>query len=751
MIAPPLPLDEHSRLERLRLLGLLDREPIDQLDRLTRLITRHFSQPIAMVSLTDVNRQWFLARTGISLCEISREQSFCGHAILQPDIMQVPDARLDPRFADNPLVTGDPRVVFYAGRPLRALDGVVLGTLCLVGHETHRLDDDACRDLDDFGHLVENTLHDLERRHQVRSLNQALEDKEHLFTLTFNQSSVGMAHSSLEGRWLRTNPGLERLLGYSEQEMLGRTWHTMTHPEDLPREQSLFNALVAGKSQDYRLEKRMVRADGSLCWVQLSVTLCQGRTTAPHMIAVFADLTERKQAEAELLRLQLGLEQQVRERTRELSNTVEQLHLEMQERGAVQQRLWQEQRRLQYMLEHTSNAFLELDESLVVTGWNPASTTLLGWHAEEVLGQHLPRLLEAGHPLLALLESPQSPPRRLECDLGTRSGQRIPVEVIAERYQFDGKVRLALFLHDITARRRVLAEIERGRARLRAITDGLPVTISMISPEGRYLFANQAYCHYFGLDADSMREMSIREVIGPEAYAMAMAHVARALAGEQLSFEHRFTLPIGTRDLRITLIPSRSDEPGVYILGSDITEFRALQNQLEHEAAHDPLTALPNRRAFTLRLSRELERVHQNGAPLGLLFLDLDGFKGINDRLGHHVGDALLQRFASVLNAEVRPGDMVARLAGDEFTIILPALRQPEQELPALCERLLAAMAIPADVAGHALPLAGSIGGALCPSGQFCHIDDLLHRADAAMYRAKQAGKGRFALDFGQA
>ncbi len=106
-----------------------------------------------------------------------------------------------------------------------------------------------------------------------------------------------------------------------------------------------------------------------------------------------------------------------------------------------------------------------------------------------------------------------------------------------------------------------------------------------------------------------------------------------------------------------------------------------------------------------------------------------------------------MQRFASVLSAEVRPGDMVARLAGDEFTIILPALRQPELELPALCERLLAAMAVPADVAGHLLPLAGSIGGALCHSGQYCHIDDLLHRADSAMYQAKQAGKGRFALD----
>jgi PAS domain S-box-containing protein len=115
----------------------------------------------------------------------------------------------------------------------------------------------------------------------------------------------------------------------------------------------------------------------------------------------------------------------------------------------------------------------------------------------------------------------------------------------------------------------------------------------MVSPEGRYLFANQAYCRYFGLDTEQMREMSVRDVIGEEAHGRAMAYVAKALAGEQVSFENRFDLPIGRRDLRITMIPSRGDEPGVYILGSDITEFKALQSQLEHEAAHDPSPACP--------------------------------------------------------------------------------------------------------------------------------------------------------------
>lgn len=112
-----------------------------------------------------------------------------------------------------------------------------------------------------------------------------------------------------------------------------------------------------------------------------------------------------------------------------------------------------------------------------------------------------------------------------------------------------------------------MAEVERNRARLRAITDGLPVTISMLSPEGRYLFANQAYCRHFGLDPERMLDMSAREVIGEAAYANAMTYLARAQAGEQVSFEYRFELPIGPRDLKITMIPSRGDEAGILYPG----------------------------------------------------------------------------------------------------------------------------------------------------------------------------------------
>jgi len=119
MQAAPFPSSESSRIATLRLLNILDTEPEERFDRLTRLAKRLFSVPIATVTLVDSNRQWFKSSVGLAVCETSRDISFCGHAILGDDILLVPDARDDKRFFDNPLVLGDPNIRFYAGCPLK--------------------------------------------------------------------------------------------------------------------------------------------------------------------------------------------------------------------------------------------------------------------------------------------------------------------------------------------------------------------------------------------------------------------------------------------------------------------------------------------------------------------------------------------------------------------------------------------------------------------------------------------------------
>ena len=141
MIPAPIPADDARRLEALREMLILDTPPEERFDRIVRFAADEFDVPIVLMSLVDARRQWFKARVGLDACETGRDVSFCGHAIVQPGVFIVEDARRDERFHDNPLVVGAPHIRFYAGAPLQLPGGAVVGTLCLISPEPRRLDD----------------------------------------------------------------------------------------------------------------------------------------------------------------------------------------------------------------------------------------------------------------------------------------------------------------------------------------------------------------------------------------------------------------------------------------------------------------------------------------------------------------------------------------------------------------------------------------------------------------------------------
>jgi GAF domain-containing protein len=140
MQAPALPDNEAERLAALYALLILDTPPEQRFDKIVAFAANEFDVPIALISLIDRERQWFKANVGLPACETARDISFCGHAILQPEVMVVPDALLDERFADNPLVTGETGIRFYAGAPLILPSGAALGTLCLIDRRPRTLD-----------------------------------------------------------------------------------------------------------------------------------------------------------------------------------------------------------------------------------------------------------------------------------------------------------------------------------------------------------------------------------------------------------------------------------------------------------------------------------------------------------------------------------------------------------------------------------------------------------------------------------
>lgn len=140
MQAAPIPANDTERLQALRELLILDTPPEQRYDRIAQFAREEFEVGTVLISLVDKSRQWFKAKTGLEASESPRSSSFCGHAILQPDILMIEDALLDPRFVDNPLVTGPPHVRFYAGAPLELASGLRVGTLCLLDPRPRRLD-----------------------------------------------------------------------------------------------------------------------------------------------------------------------------------------------------------------------------------------------------------------------------------------------------------------------------------------------------------------------------------------------------------------------------------------------------------------------------------------------------------------------------------------------------------------------------------------------------------------------------------
>ncbi|ETX10753.1 diguanylate cyclase [Marinomonas ushuaiensis DSM 15871] len=187
MKKPTTPNNEEMRLNTLRSLNVLDTLPEERFDRLTRLAKRMFDVPMALVSLVDENRQWFKSSVGIDISEASRDISFCGHAILDDEIFIIPDTLKDERFSDNPFVLNSPYCRFYAGCPLRYVDGTMLGTLCIMDTKPRTFNADDLAALKDLAELAE---------HELMAVQLATQDE--LTKLSNRRGFIKLAQNSLD-------------------------------------------------------------------------------------------------------------------------------------------------------------------------------------------------------------------------------------------------------------------------------------------------------------------------------------------------------------------------------------------------------------------------------------------------------------------------------------------------------------------------------------------------------------------------
>ncbi|MGE3154611.1 MAG: GAF domain-containing protein [Nitrospiraceae bacterium] len=222
-----MPQDEEQRLQALNRCGILDTKPEPAFADLVRLATQICGTPIALISLLDPYRQWFKAKKGFSACEISRDVAFCAHTILERGLLIVSDTLADERFADNPLVTGDPRIRFYAGTPLVTGDGCALGTLCVLDLTPRQLSGEQEAALAALGRQVMNQM-ELRLRNQGLSRSIAAERSavaaQAWLRFAIDHSLEGVALLDREGRLAYLNQAFATMYGFDVGELMGRPW-----------------------------------------------------------------------------------------------------------------------------------------------------------------------------------------------------------------------------------------------------------------------------------------------------------------------------------------------------------------------------------------------------------------------------------------------------------------------------------------------------------------------------------------------
>ncbi|MEX2628044.1 MAG: PAS domain S-box protein, partial [Ilumatobacteraceae bacterium] len=773
MDAPPR-IDETARLAALARLGILDTPPEERFDRITRLATRLLGTPIALVSLVDQHRQWFKSVVGLDVRETPREVAFCDHAITgTAAALVVPDASLDVRFRDNPLVTGDPNIRFYAGHVIHDPGGQPVGTLCIIGPRPRQPDADELAVLADLAAMAEA---ELARTDEIDLLLRR-DDDERATRSLLDALDEGLIMAGSDGRLVQWNRRAEQILGLSAGDLLDRRvdddrWGVV-HTDESPWEPSRLPAAVAMRTGVEVCDQMMgISRDGVRRWLRAQCRpILDGVGNVTSVVIAFTDITDDLEVRAtsaaltERLRVaindsplgtaltdELGRFSYVNDAYAELLGrpadelvgrpSLEQIHPDDVGVGADEITALMEGRRHELTLElrvldtagrvkhvrshatrlerpvpdaaylihveditapheltralHRSEEIARtslesLDEGVMLVDasarvhlMNPAAECILGTDHAGIAAR-----LRSGRPTTTYEDGRTVPVGERAVDQALATGRPVRDRIIQwERDDGehvllrlaaiptelgDGSAGAVIAFTDITGRRALELELERYGILFEHAND----IITVIGADGHVRYASPSSTRVLGYGDDWHHPEGVLGLVHPDDLPDARAELA-ALMEDDRGHQDTFTVRVRAADgewrhlecVGVNLL----DEPavrGLVITSRDMTERQHLLDELAHRATHDLLTDLPNRTVLGDQLAAALARTERASRHVGLCYLDLDGFKAVNDSFGHAAGDELLVEMASRLHSAVRTGDTPARIGGDEFVVIL--------------------------------------------------------------------------------
>ncbi|NPE52629.1 sensor domain-containing diguanylate cyclase [Dickeya dadantii] len=302
-----------------RMLNIFDTQPAEELPRLTRITRTFFQVKSVVISLVNNERQWFLSKANFPFQEPAIEFSFCVHTVSVNAPLVIPDTLQDPRFATNPLVTGDEPIRFHAGYPLRSSLGTPLGALCLYHDQPRAFSDEDMQQLSDLAFIVQTVLHKVEMQAREAIAQERLYHSDYISQQIFSRAAIGLALIAPDKRPLKFNHAFCDMLDYDEETLLTLPVDKVVHPEDMPQLISDHNLLMDNNLLESTQQRRYIRADGSELWAQVSISVLYNPDGAKFgLLLALTDLSDQKASEQALRDLSQELEHRVEQRTAEL-------------------------------------------------------------------------------------------------------------------------------------------------------------------------------------------------------------------------------------------------------------------------------------------------------------------------------------------------------------------------------------------------------------------------------------------------